>query len=72
MLIQINGEARDVPDQITLTELIKHLSLAPERLAVELNHEVVRRARWPDTVLNEGDRLEVVHFVGGGQNSFQF
>ncbi|MGA9997297.1 MAG: sulfur carrier protein ThiS [Pyrinomonadaceae bacterium] len=66
MLIQINGEARDVPDKITLTELIKHLSLAPERLAVELNHEVVRRAQWPDTVLNEGDRLEVVHFVGGG------
>lgn len=66
MRIQINGEARDVPDKISLTELIEHLSLAPERLAVELNHEVVRRANWPNTILNEGDRLEVVHFVGGG------
>lgn len=66
MLIEINGEARDVPDQITLTELIEHLSLAPERLAVELNREVVRRALWPKTILKEGDHLEVVHFVGGG------
>lgn len=66
MLIQINGEARDVPDQITLTELIQHLGLAPERLAIEVNQEVVRRANWPTTLLKEGDRLEVVHFVGGG------
>ena len=62
MLIQINGEARDVPDKITLTELIKHLSLAPERLAIELNQEVVRRAR--DVV---GPDFPIVyHFVGGG------
>lgn len=42
------------------------LSLAPARIAVELNGEVVRRSIWAETVLNEGDRLEVVHFVGGG------
>ena len=66
MLIQINGEERDVPEKISLTELIQHLGLAPERLAIELNQRVVRRADWPTTFLKEGDRLEVVHFVGGG------
>jgi thiamine biosynthesis protein ThiS len=45
---------------------VDDLSLAPARIAVELNGEVVRRNKWPETVLSEGDRLEVVHFVGGG------
>lgn len=65
--IHINGEIRDVPDRISLDELISHLRLAPERLAIELNHEVVRRSDWPRTLLSEGDRIEVVHFVGGGR-----
>jgi len=64
--IEVNGEARDVTDRIRLEELVQHLSLAPERLAVELNRQVVRRADWRETTLNEGDRVEVVHFVGGG------
>ena len=66
MLIVVNGEARDVPASINLVELVQHLALAPERLAIELNHEVVRRASWPQTPLKEGDRVEIVHFVGGG------
>ena len=66
MLIQINGESREVPEAITLTELIRNLSLAPERLAIELNRQVIRRAAWTETRLQEGDRLEIVHFVGGG------
>jgi thiamine biosynthesis protein ThiS len=64
--ITINGEARDVPENLTLSGLINHLALAPERLAVEVNREVVRRANWPHTLLAEGDRVEIVHFVGGG------
>ena len=67
MQIKINGETRDVPDQLTLSQLIAHLQLAPERLAVELNREVVRRPNWPHTTLAEGDRVEIVHFVGGGR-----
>lgn len=67
MLLEINGETREVPERINLRELTEHLSLAPERLAVELNGEVVRRASWTDTLLREGDRIEIVHFVGGGQ-----
>jgi thiamine biosynthesis protein ThiS len=65
--IIINGEPREVPDQLTLSDLIRHLSLSPERLAVEFNRRVVRRADWPNTTLSEGDQLEIVHFVGGGE-----
>lgn len=67
MRIELNGEERDVPASITLSELIKHLALAPERLAIELNSKVVRRVDWQRTILMEGDRVEIVHFVGGGR-----
>ena len=67
LLLKINGEVREVPGSINLYELLDHLSLAPERLAVELNGKVIRRPDWPDTLLNEGDRVEIVHFVGGGR-----
>ena len=66
MLVEVNGESRDVPASITLAEFVEQLALAPERLAIELNRRVVRRAHWPETILNEGDRVEIVHFVGGG------
>ena len=64
--VQVNGEIRNVADHSTLSDLVDELSLAPARIAVELNGEVVRRNKWAETVLSEGDRLEVVHFVGGG------
>ncbi len=66
LLLEVNGEAREVPEPNDLRSLIEHLSLSPERLAIELNGKVVRRADWPDTLLKNGDRIEVVHFVGGG------
>jgi thiamine biosynthesis protein ThiS len=64
--IVLNGEEREAPAGATLHDLIAGLAVAPERVAVELNREVVRRTRWRETVLAEGDRVEVVHFVGGG------
>ena len=64
--ITVNGESKDVPEGTTLEALIRSLALAPERLAVEFNHEVLRRASWASTTLSEGDRVEIVHFVGGG------
>jgi thiamine biosynthesis protein ThiS len=64
--VQVNGEVRELPEKITLDELVRELSLAPERLAIELNREVVRRAAWPETEMREGDTVEIVHFVGGG------
>lgn len=66
MHIQINGEAHELAETLTLSALIVKLGLAPERLAIERNREVVRRARWADTQLTDGDQIEIVHFVGGG------
>ena len=66
MVVEINGEPVEVPESITLAALIEHLALVPERLAIELNREVARRADWRQTCLNEGDRVEIVNFVGGG------
>ncbi len=66
MRIQVNGEPREVDAGTTLTKLISLLELKPEQVAIELNRIVVRRSEWPATVLHEADKLEVVHFVGGG------
>jgi thiamine biosynthesis protein ThiS len=66
LLVQINGESREVRAGSTLDDLVSELSLAPARIAVELNQQVVRRDQWPKTTLAGGDRIEIVHFVGGG------
>ncbi len=65
MRLTINGEPREVADALTIAQLIVHLSLAG-RVAVEVNREIVPRARHEEHVLEEGDTLEIVHFVGGG------
>ena len=64
--IVVNGEAKEFEEGSTLQTLVEQLSLAPERLAIEHNREVVRRADWPALTLSDGDRVEIVHFVGGG------
>jgi len=69
MKLQINGEERDfqgVANPFSLAALVETLGMKPDRVAVELNHDIVSRDRWHQTHLNEGDRLEIVHFVGGG------
>ena len=66
MNLQINGEGRNVPDSLTVAALIEHLGMKGDRVAVELNRDIVPRERWLSTELNNGDRLEIVHFVGGG------
>ncbi len=65
MRLTINGEARELA-ATTLAALVKELGMKDDRVAVELNREIVRRERWTETALHEGDRLEIVHFVGGG------
>ena len=67
MWLQLNGERREVADGASLAQLIDTLGLAPERIAIELNQSVVRRAEWARTELKESDRIEIVHFVGGGE-----
>jgi thiamine biosynthesis protein ThiS len=64
--VLINGEMREVPEGVDLGSLLELFSLPQQRVAVELNKTVVRRADWPQIAISDGDRLEVVHFVGGG------
>ncbi|PYP84758.1 MAG: thiamine biosynthesis protein ThiS [Candidatus Angelobacter sp. Gp1-AA117] len=66
MTLQINGEQRDLPDGLTLPGLIEHLGMKADRVAVELNLEIAPRSNWQDVQLKSGDKLEIVHFVGGG------
>ena len=66
MRVQINGETRDVPLGLNLEGLLEHLSLPQQRVAVELNREVIRKSEWVNQTVNEDDRIEIVHFVGGG------
>jgi thiamine biosynthesis protein ThiS len=66
MKLQINGENRDFESSLTLTDLIERLGMKQDRVAVELNRDIVPREQWSETLLKEGDRLEIVHFVGGG------
>jgi sulfur carrier protein len=67
MKLQINGEERAFNDSsFTIAALVETLGMKADRVAVELNRDIVPRDRWVETQLNDGDRLEVVHFVGGG------
>ncbi|HEY6766448.1 MAG TPA: sulfur carrier protein ThiS [Candidatus Sulfotelmatobacter sp.] len=69
MKLQINGQDRDFPEsssRFTLDVLVDSMGMKPDRVAIELNRNIVPRDRWTQTLLSEGDRLEVVHFVGGG------
>jgi len=64
--IEVNGETRQVPDGASVAELLALLGLAAPKVAVERNLEIVPRSAWGGTKLVAGDRLEVVHFIGGG------
>ena len=66
MNITVNGEKKELESPVSLDRLLELFSLPSQRIAVELNREVVRRKDWPDTIINESDRIEIVHFVGGG------
>jgi sulfur carrier protein len=65
MNLTINGETQ-ISSAETLGALVAQLGMKPDRVAIELNREIVPREHWAQTPLHEGDRLEVVHFVGGG------
>ena len=64
--VYVNGESRELSAPISLAELITQLDLPAARIAVELNRAVVRRSEWNTTMLQDEDRIEIVHFVGGG------
>jgi thiamine biosynthesis protein ThiS len=66
MKITINGEVTEVPQELTLALLLAYLEIAPARVAVERNREIAPRDQWGATQIQEGDKLEIVHLVGGG------
>lgn len=66
MKIQLNGESQDIPDNSTAQTLVDLLELNGKRLAMELNREIVPRSVYGDTVLHDGDQIEIVHAIGGG------
>jgi sulfur carrier protein len=69
MTLTINGEPRTFEKLSSLTTLIDALNLKGDRVAVELNREIVPRAQWDSTSIKDGDKLEIVHFVGGGRQT---
>ena len=64
--ITINGDVRELPGETKLDDLLGLFSLPKQRVAIELNNIVVRRSDWLETVVRDRDKIEVVHFVGGG------
>lgn len=66
MNVTINGTARDVPDELTVRDLVLHLGLGGGPVAVEVNREIVPRAEHASRKVASGDAIEIVHFVGGG------
>jgi len=64
--VYVNGEDKELGDGLSLLDLLNILNLPIQRIAVELNRSVVRRAEWASTPLKDDDRVEIVHFVGGG------
>ncbi len=64
--IVLNGERREIESKLTLDQLLEKFSLPKQRIAIELNKSVVTRGDWTATLVDEGDAIEVIHFVGGG------
>jgi sulfur carrier protein len=62
----INGDDTELPDGLALDGLVNSLGLKPALIAIEVNGRIIRRANWNSTSLSEGDKVEIVHFVGGG------
>jgi thiazole synthase len=64
--IQLNGERRELDAPLAVPALLAQLSLDPRMVAVERNRVVVKRVAYADTLINDGDEIEIVAFVGGG------
>ena len=66
MDVMVNGERRTVRDGTTVSQLLETLQVGPERVVVEVNLKILKRAEHPQTMLQAGDQVEIVQFVGGG------
>ncbi len=66
MKVTVNGEVKEIPAGTTLLQLIEELGIGEKVMAAAVNMEIVKKERWPEHPLQEGDRIELLHFVGGG------
>lgn len=66
MRILVNGESRVLPEGSSVSQLLEALQVPPERVVVEVNLTILKRAQHPQMLLKEGDQVEIVQFVGGG------
>jgi len=67
VILTINGEEHyDLPDSLTVAQLLTHLKLPEKKIAVECNREIVPKSTFGTAALSDGDRLEIIHFIGGG------
>ncbi len=64
--VTINGKGEELSDGLTVGDLLKSLDVEPIRVAVEINKDLVTRSTFDQTVINDGDAIEIVTFVGGG------
>jgi sulfur carrier protein len=66
IMLQVNGDQRTCTPNLTMIEFLKYLELNPRLVAVEYNGEILHRQNWENTIIQNGDRLEIVTIVGGG------
>jgi sulfur carrier protein len=66
MELVINGESHNAPDGCSMLDVLASLQVPPDRVAIEYNGLILSKEAWPSTLLKAGDKLEIVHFVGGG------
>ena len=66
MKILVNGETKEFEKELSISELLNELDLSSKLIAIELNKNVIRKKDWEDIKINENDKIEIVHFVGGG------
>jgi len=65
--VQVNGKKKRIPESWMVVDLVKNLKLHDKQIAVEVNEQIIGHAGWADRPLDSGDRIEIVHFVGGGR-----
>ena len=64
--IQLNGDPYEISNGTNLNELLNKLKIQKNKVAIEVNGEIVEKNKYPNLILNENDRVEIVHFIGGG------
>ena len=64
--IQLNGDPYEINDGTNLNELLNKLKIQKNKVAIEVNGEIVEKNKYPNLILNENDKVEIVHFIGGG------